>query len=131
MKKVLIEKVPEIKEGLKAKRWREERGEFVQIAYNEEMRHLAIFEIRKGFMRGSHYHERKEEIFYVVYGRMEAKFIDMDTHQRKESNLMRGDKIWIKPRCSHLFQALEDTLVVEYSPQVYEIEDNHKIEFWR
>jgi dTDP-4-dehydrorhamnose 3,5-epimerase-like enzyme len=129
MDKVLIEKVPETKEGLKAKRWKEERGGFAQIAYNEEIRHLAIFEIRKGFTRGSHYHERKEEIFYVVHGKMEARFIDMDTHQRKESILVKGDKIWIKPRCSHLFQALEDTLVVEYSPQVYEMEDNYRIDF--
>ena len=129
MEKVLIEKVPETKEGLKAKWWEEERGEFAQIAYNEEMRHLAILEIKKGFTRGSHYHERKEEILYVVQGKMEARFIDMDTHRRKESILVKGDKIWIKPRCGHLFQALEDTLVVEYSPHVYEMEDNYRIDF--
>jgi len=129
MDKVLVEKLPETKEGLKAKRWKEKRGEFVQITYNEEMRHLAIFEIRKEFTRGSHYHERKEEIFYVFHGKMEARFIDMDTLQREESVLGKGDKIRIKPRCGHLFQALEDTLVVEYSPQVYEMEDNYKVDF--
>ena len=129
MNKVLIEKLPETKEGLKAKRWKEERGEFAQITYNEEMKHLAIFEIRKGFTRGSHYHEIKEEIFYVVHGKMEAGFIDMDTLQREESILGKGDRIRIKPRCGHLFQALEDTLVVEYSPQVYAMEDNYRIDF--
>ena len=125
----MIERVPKTRKGVEAKRWEEERGEFAQIAYNEEIRHLAIFEIRKGFTRGSHYHERKEEIFYLVHGRIEARFIDMDTGQRNESLLVKGDKIWIKPRCSHLFQALEDTLVVEYSPQVFELEDNYKIDF--
>ena len=129
MDKVLIEKLPETKEGLEAKRWKEERGEFAQIAYNEEMKHLAIFEIRKGFTRGSHYHEGKEEIFYVVHGKMEARFVDMDTLQREESILGKGDKLRIKPRCGHLFQALEDTLVVEYSPQIYEIEDNYRVNF--
>ncbi|MGD0917689.1 MAG: cupin domain-containing protein [Thermodesulfobacteriota bacterium] len=129
MDKVLVEKLPETGEGLEAKRWKEERGEFVQIVYNEEMRHLAVFEIRKGFTRGGHHHERKEEIFYVVHGKIEARFIDMDTLQKGESILAKGDKIRIKPRCGHLFEALEDALVVEYSPQVYEVEDSHRIDF--
>jgi dTDP-4-dehydrorhamnose 3,5-epimerase-like enzyme len=127
--KVLVEKLPETREGFEAKRWKEERGEFVQIVYNEEMRHLAVFEIRKGFTRGSHYHERKEEIFYVVHGKIEARFIDMDTLQKGESILAKGDKLRIKPRCGHLFEALEDALVVEYSPQVYEVEDSYRTDF--
>jgi len=74
MEKVLIEKIPYTREMRGAKRWEEERGEFVQISYQEEIWHLAVFEIRKGFSRGGHYHEAKEEIFYVVSGKMRALF---------------------------------------------------------
>jgi len=128
MGKVLIEKVPYIKDILGAKRWEEERGEFVQISYKEEMRHLAVFEIRKGFSRGSHYHEAKEEIFYVVSGKMRALLMDMDTLQKEEYILEKGDKIRLKPRCGHIFYGLEDTLVVEYSPQVFNMEDSYRID---
>jgi len=128
MEKVLIEKIPYTREMLGAKRWEEERGEFVQISYGEEIRHLALFEIRKGFSRGDHYHERKEEIFYVVNGKMRALFSDMDNLQKEEYFLERGDKIRIKPRCGHIFYGLEDTLVVEYSPQVYDMEDSYRID---
>ena len=128
MGKVLIEKVPYIKDVLGAKRWEEERGEFVQISYQEEIWHLALFGIRKGFSRGNHYHEAKEEIFYVVSGKMRALFLDMDTPQKEEYILEKGDKIRIKPRCSHVFYGLEDTLVVEYSPQVYNREDSYRID---
>jgi dTDP-4-dehydrorhamnose 3,5-epimerase-like enzyme len=128
MEKVLIEKVPYIKDILGAKRWEEERGEFVQISYKEEMRHLAVFGIRKGFSRGSHYHEAKEEIFYVVSGKMRALFLDMDTLQKEEYILEKGDKIRMKPRCGHIFYGLEDTLVVEYSPQIYNMEDSYRID---
>jgi dTDP-4-dehydrorhamnose 3,5-epimerase-like enzyme len=128
MDKVQIEKLPHSKEILGAKRWEEERGEFVQISYKEEIRHLAVFEIRKGFSRGSHYHEAKEEIFYVVSGKMRALFLDMDTLQKEEYILEKGDKIRIKPRCGHIFYGLEDTLVVEYSPQVYNVEDSYRID---
>jgi dTDP-4-dehydrorhamnose 3,5-epimerase-like enzyme len=127
MNKVTIEKLPDTKEILGTKRWEEERGEFVQIAYQEGIYHLAAFEIRKGFSRGNHYHEKKEEIFYVFEGKIKAWFIDIDTFQKEERILEKGDKIRVKPRCGHLFYGLENTLVIEYSPQVYDKEDSYKI----
>jgi dTDP-4-dehydrorhamnose 3,5-epimerase-like enzyme len=128
MEKVLIEKVPYTRDILGAKRWEEERGEFVQISYKEEIWHLAVFGIRKGFSRGNHYHEAKEEIFYVVSGKMRALLMDMDTLQKEEYILEKGDKIRLKPRCGHIFYGLEDTLVVEYSPQVFNMEDSYRID---
>ena len=127
MNKVTIEKLPNTKEIRGAKRWEEGRGEFVQVAYEEAIRHLAAFEIRKGFSRGDHYHEKKEEIFYVFQGKIKASFIDMDTLQKQGRILEKGDKIRVKPRCGHLFYGLEDTLVIEYSPQVYDKEDSYKV----
>jgi dTDP-4-dehydrorhamnose 3,5-epimerase-like enzyme len=124
--KVLVEKLPETREVPGAKRWVEDRGEFVQVAYREEMRHLAAFEIRKGFFRGNHYHEKKEEIFYIFRGTIKAVFMDMDTLKKEEIILQKGDRIRVSPRCGHIFRALDDTLVVEYSPQVFEPEDNIK-----
>jgi len=128
MSKVIVEKLPITKDVTGAKRWSEERGEFVQIAYREEIGHVAVFEIKKGFSRGSHYHLKKEEIFYIFSGRIKVRFVDMETHQREESILEKGDRVRIKPLCGHVFSALEDTLVVEYSPQFYEIEDNYPID---
>ena len=127
MNKVTIEKLPNTKEIPGPKRWEEERGEFVQIAHQESMRHLAAFEIRKGYSRGDHYHEKKEEIFYVFHGKIKASLIDMDTHQKEERILEKGDRIRVKPRCGHRFSGLEDTLVIEYSPQVYDKEDTYQV----
>jgi hypothetical protein len=53
--------------------------------------------------------------------------MDMDTLQKEEKVLEKGNKIRLKPRCGHIFIALGDTLVVEYSPQVFDPEDNYKI----
>ena len=127
MDKVTIEKLPETREIPGAKRWDEERGEFVQVAYGEEIRHLAVFEIRKGYSRGSHYHEKKEEIFYIFTGRVRVVLMDMDTLQKGEAVLEKGDRMKIKPRCGHTFLALEDTIVVEYSPQIFDPADNYRI----
>jgi dTDP-4-dehydrorhamnose 3,5-epimerase-like enzyme len=128
MNKLSIEKLPVTKEIQGAKRWEEERGEFVQVAYGEAMRHLAAFEIKKGYSRGNHYHKKKEEIFYIFQGKVKASFVDMDTLQKEEKIFEKGDRIRVKPRCGHLFYGLEDTLVIEYSPQVYDKEDTFKID---
>ena len=128
MDKVSIVRLAVAKEIIGEKRWNEERGEFVQVAYQEEMRHLALFEIKKGFSRGNHYHRRKEEVFYIFSGKIKAQFVDVETHERGERILEKGDKLRIKPFCGHRFQALEDTLVAEYSPQVYDMEDSYRID---
>jgi dTDP-4-dehydrorhamnose 3,5-epimerase-like enzyme len=127
MNKLTIEKLPDTKEIQGAKRWEEERGEFVQVAYSETIRHLAAFEIKKGYSRGNHYHEKKDEVFYIFQGKIKASFIDIDTLQKEERILEKGDRIRVQPRCGHLFYGLEDTLVIEYSPQVYDKEDSFKI----
>ncbi len=129
MKKATVERLPETKEGFGAKRWTEERGEFIQISYLEQIRHLALFEIRKGFSRGGHYHAKKEEIFYVVRGKMKAGLWDLDSGEKEDCIFEKGDRVRIQPRCGHLFEALKDTVVVEYSPQVYEPEDSYAIDF--
>jgi dTDP-4-dehydrorhamnose 3,5-epimerase-like enzyme len=128
MDKVIIEKLPVTKNIAGAKRWTEEKGEFVQISHLEEIRHLALFEIKKGFFRGSHYHRQKEEIFYIVSGRIRARFVDTETDERGESLLQAGDKIRIKPLCGHILHGLKDSIVVEYSPQFYDMEDNYRID---
>jgi len=128
MDKVSVEKLPVTKNIAGAKRWTEEKGEFVQISHQEEIRHLALFEIKKGFFRGSHYHREKEEIFYIARGRIRARFVDTETNESGESILEEGDKMRIKPLCGHILHGLEDSMVVEYSPQFYDIEDNFRIE---
>jgi dTDP-4-dehydrorhamnose 3,5-epimerase-like enzyme len=127
MDKVIIEELPDTREVPGAKRWEEERGEFVQVSYQEQIYHVAAFEIKKGYTRGNHYHEKKEEIFYIFRGRIKALLMDMDTLQKEERILKKGNKVRVKPRCGHLFYGLEDTLIIEYSPQIYDKEDSQTI----
>jgi dTDP-4-dehydrorhamnose 3,5-epimerase-like enzyme len=123
MDKVLIEILPEPGDGEGEKRWDEEKGEFAQICYREEARHIAVFSIREGYWPGMHYHERKDETFYVVGGRIRAVFVDLDTKEREEQVLLKGYRVRVRPRCWHVFYGLEEALVVEYSPQIYDKTD--------
>ncbi len=127
MEKITIRKLPETKEIDGAKRWQEEKGEFAQISYMEDIKHLAYFELKKGHFRGNHYHEKKEEVFYVISGAIRAIFMDMDTLDREEYILTGGDKVSIKTRLGHIFHGVEDAVVVEYSYQYYDKEDGFRI----
>jgi dTDP-4-dehydrorhamnose 3,5-epimerase-like enzyme len=129
MEKVSLERLPETKAIDGPKRWEEEKGEFVQISFREDIGHLAFFELKSGFFRGSHYHEKKEEVFYVATGVLRAVFKDMDTPSTEEHVLQKGDKIRVKTRCGHIFYGIEDAFVVEYSPQYYDKEDAFKVDF--
>ncbi len=129
MDKVTIEKLPNTKDTDGAKWWVADNGEFVQISYKETIRHLAFFELRKGFFRGSHVHKRKEETLYVIKGKIRAIFVDMETLQREERILTRTDKIRIKTNCGHIFIGLEDSAAIEYSPIDYDKTDAHPVDF--
>lgn len=126
MDKVRVEDLPETKDVDGAKRWDEEKGEFAQICYREEARHIAFFTIRAGFWRGMHYHEKKEETFYVISGRIRGVFVDLDTGEREEHVLVRGRRLRVGVRCWHVFYGIEDSSVVEYSPQVYDRQDAYR-----
>jgi len=128
MDKISLERLPESSAVVGVKRWEEEKGEFAQICYGEEARHIAYFTLRKGFSRGMHHHEKKEEVFYVVGGSIRAVFIDVDTDERVEHLLTGGVRLRIKPRCWHVFYGIEDASVVEYSPQIYDETDAYKVD---
>jgi dTDP-4-dehydrorhamnose 3,5-epimerase-like enzyme len=127
MRKITVEKLPETKEIDGAKRWEDGKGEFVQISYREDIGHVAFFELKKGQFRGNHYHEKKEEVFYIIGGKIRAVFADIDTSEREERILTKGDKVQVPTRLGHIFYGLEDATVVEYSPQYYNKEDVLKI----
>jgi hypothetical protein len=61
--------------------------------------------------------------------KIQAVFMDMDTLEKEERVLKKGDKIRVQTRCGHIFYGMEDTHVVEYSPQVYDKEDTYSVIF--
>ena len=93
MENLTIEKLPETKEIEGVKRWEDAKGEFVQISYRENIGHVAFFELKKGQFRGNHYHEKKEEVFYIISGKIRAVFADIDTSEKEERILTKGDKV--------------------------------------
>jgi carbonic anhydrase/acetyltransferase-like protein (isoleucine patch superfamily)/mannose-6-phosphate isomerase-like protein (cupin superfamily) len=125
---IIIERLPEGQQFDGAKRWVDEKGEFVQVSYREEVGHVAFFELRKGQVRGNHCHRKKHEIFYIFRGTIEAVFASGPPDRKKTMTLEKGMKVRVPAGIAHRFYGIEDSLVVEYSPQYYEKTDTVKVD---
>ena len=106
-------------------RIRMKAGEAAPVFNGTPYRFVAYLEFLEGTgaWRGNHYHEKKREYFYIVKGRVEGVFEDVDTGERAEAVLSAGDVIVIEPRCAHAFRALEYAQAIECSPLEFDAGD--------
>lgn len=79
--------------------------------------------LRKGSESSLHYHESKEELFYIVKGRIKVQL------DQEEEDLEPGDVLLISPGQRHQIRPLEDTLILELGTRMFgdviRIKDKH------
>ena len=81
----------------------------------------------KGKMCSWHYHELKDEVFYVHRGSLVVYYsweVDIDTAY--QLRLEAGDKFHVPTGLKHRMYALEDTEMFEFSTEHFD-EDSHRI----
>lgn len=73
--------------------------------------------LKKGKKCSWHYHLEKDEVFYLQEGKLLVRYGDGQTHLSKaeEVILEPGDCFDVPPGLRHQMEALEDSLVVEFS----------------
>lgn len=82
----------------------------------------------KGKKCSWHYHNLKDETFYIQSGRILLKYSEKDDLENaNEIILNRGDKFHIHPGLRHQMIALEDTELFEFSTQHFN-EDSIRLE---
>lgn len=81
----------------------------------------------KGKRCSWHYHEIKDEVFYVQSGKILLKYsYEDDIENANEVILERGDNYHIPIRLRHQMTALEDTELFEFSTQHYD-SDSYRV----
>jgi len=92
----------------KEKPWGYERpvGEFRGLNLKELFFH-------KGKASSLHYHTKKDEIFYVISGRIRL------IYGEKDEVFEVGQTVHIPPEMHHQFHPLEDTLLLEVSTRMW------------
>ena len=100
------------------------QGELAQIYDDDEgIRYLAFVELRKGTVRGNHYHEVKDEVIYVIQGEILLVVEDIATKERASFSLQTGDLAVIPVRIAHGFRAVVAGQGVEWSTTRFDAAD--------
>jgi len=69
--------------------------------------------LRKGKLSSLHYHEEKDEFFYIVIGQVRILLAE------KEFLLTSGDTIHIPPGQEHRIEPIQDTLILELGTRMF------------
>jgi mannose-6-phosphate isomerase-like protein (cupin superfamily) len=92
------------------------QGELAQIYDGDEgIRYLAFVELRKGAVRGNHYHQVKDEVIYVIQGEILLVVEDIVTKQRESFTLQTGDLAVIPVGIAHGFRTIVGGQGMEWS----------------
>ena len=82
----------------------------------------------KGKRCSWHYHELKDEVFYIQSGKILVKYSESDDiGSAQERVLARGDNFHVYRGLRHQMIALEDTELFEFSTQHFD-SDSYRIE---
>jgi len=86
---------------------------------------LLIFE--KGKRCSWHYHELKDEVFYLRAGELVVYYSDGDDITKAQQVLLEpGENFHVPPGLRHQMVALEDSELIEFSTQHFE-SDSYRI----
>lgn len=100
----------------------DKRGKILFFTNNETK--VNLFEVKKGFARGGHYHDY-DIIHTLVTGKIEHHVEDVDTKKEEVSVLIAPSIMKIPAKSANLIIALEDSIFTEvfcdeYKSVVYE-----------
>ena len=74
-----------------------------------------------------HYHETKDEVFYLQSGRMIVRYSDGDDLSTAEETLLEpGMKFYIYPGRRHQMEAIEDCELFEFSTEHFD-SDSYRV----
>ena len=115
--KVLTRSLPVRTEGDDPRRIVEQRGELVVLHPHGPVYDPLYFDVRpgEGLYRGSHYHKKKTENFYIISGACRLRILDLDTGGEETIDLREGDLVTVSPGCAHRMEAIDFSRVVEFS----------------
>lgn len=95
--------------------------------HNSEKYCGKILEFNENAYFSMHYHLLKEETWYVLQGKFEFEYYDLENAIRHKKELQEGDIVHIVPGVIHKLRSLCPSKILEVSTQHFE-NDNYRIE---
>ena len=100
------------------------QGELAQIHDDAEgMRYIAVVELRAGAVRGNHFHNVKQEWFYVCQGEVSLKVAHPPSGVRETIPVRAGDLVFIPAGVAHSIRTLQPGHALEFAPTQFDPAD--------
>lgn len=77
--------------------------------------------LNKGHQCSLHYHNNKDETFYVLEGKVLMEY------NKDKKTMVKGETIHIPQKMKHRFFGLEDSIIIEFSTH-HKDNDSHRLE---
>ena len=102
------------------------KGKSFYLNSCKNIRHISVLELSpKLGPRGRHYHKTKLEMIYVISGKAVLKlWLPIPQFNIEEEIIKKNDFIIIRPGVVHEFKAIEPTMLLETSPNSFNLADN-------
>ncbi len=95
-----------IKNILKSKIFRDNRGFIADVMYNNKINHIAYITTKKNKIRGNHYHKKTIQYTFVLEGKIKYYFKSKKAKKVSQLTLKKGDLIKSKLNEIHAFKTL-------------------------
>ena len=101
----------------------DDRGSLTQLIH-DGFKQINVLHSKKGVQRGSHFHKRSIEAFYVISGSVKVTLISKE--EKNEIVFSKNDFFEIYPNVLHNMLFLEDCLMVQMYDEPVENVDGTK-----
>jgi quercetin dioxygenase-like cupin family protein len=104
------------------------QGELANIYDSEDgLRYAALIEMKVGSVRGNHVHRVKEELVYVISGKLELVVQEIPEGEKVTLDLRPGDLIFISTGIAHALKPLESGMAIEFSKARFDPSDVQRV----
>ena len=103
------------------KKW----GHEIHLCNNDEFCGK-ILKFNKNSQFSMHFHVKKREVFFLLYGKIMLSWIDYTNSKKYERIFHESDVIEIPRLVNHQITALEETLIIEFSTTDYP-DDSYRV----
>lgn len=104
------------------------RGVLIEVIRGNCWKQMNFYTIKKGFLRGGHYHKRTRELFFITDGKCLVKVFNVKTKKEKRFIAKEMDLFIVEPFEAHYLKALRDLKMItllsilhnKTKPDIYE-----------
>ena len=102
----------------------DERGLFFEVLNKISISHVIITTFKKNAIRGNQYRENMNQYFFLASGKLKLITKKPDgSDDKKEIEMIQGTMVFIPKGIAFVTKAIEDSILLELSPEHFDPEN--------